>query len=180
MKGTYRAMTGRSLNTLWGLQAERLFTEDDFDANGNLKFGIPTQDVGSATVRPGDIKYKDMNGDGVITDADEGYIGGTVDPRIVYGFGGNVSYKNWDLNFFFQGVGDTWRVIGRRILAPSFRDIQSEQLSCFYVVEEEHELLALEDLGNRLYLAQGNHRQDLLERHPYLLERKQLVLLLAV
>ena len=112
VKGTYRAMTGRSLNTLWGLQAERLFTEDDFDANGNLKFGIPTQDVGSATVRPGDIKYKDMNGDGVITDADEGYIGGTVDPRIVYGFGGNVSYKNWDLNFFFQGVGDTWRVIG--------------------------------------------------------------------
>ena len=112
VKGTYRAMTGRSLNTLWGLQAERLFTEDDFDANGNLKFGIPTQDVGSATVRPGDIKYKDMNGDGVITDTDEGYIGGTVDPRIVYGFGGNVSYKNWDLNFFFQGVGDTWRVIG--------------------------------------------------------------------
>ena len=53
-----------------------------------------------------------MNGDGIITDADEGYIGGTVDPRIVYGFGGNVSYKNWDLNFFFQGTGDTYRVIG--------------------------------------------------------------------
>lgn len=33
-------------------------------------------------------------------------------PRIVYGFGGNVSYKNWDLNFFFQGTGDTYRVIG--------------------------------------------------------------------
>ena len=110
--GTHRALTGRSLNTLWGLQAERLFTEDDFDANGNLKFGIPTQEVGAATVRPGDIKYKDMDGDGVITDADEGYIGGTVDPRIVYGFGGNVNYKNWDLNFFFQGVGDTYRIIG--------------------------------------------------------------------
>ena len=110
--GTYRGLTGRSLNTLWGLQAERLFTEDDFDENGNLKFGIPTQEVGASTVRPGDIKYKDMDGDGVITDADEGYIGGTVDPRIVYGFGGNVNYKNWDLNFFFQGVGDTYRIIG--------------------------------------------------------------------
>lgn len=100
------------MNTLWGLQAERLFTADDFDADGNLKFGIPTQDVGASKVRPGDIKYVDMNGDGFITDADEGYIGGTVDPRIVYGFGGNINYKNWDLNFFFQGTGDTYRVIG--------------------------------------------------------------------
>jgi TonB-linked SusC/RagA family outer membrane protein len=112
VKGTYRVLTGRSLNTLWGLEAERLFTADDFDAEGKLKPGIPTQDVGAATVRPGDIKYKDMDGDGVVTDADEGYIGGTVDPRIVYGFGGNVNFKNWDLNFFFSGTGDTYRVIG--------------------------------------------------------------------
>ncbi|MDP4240281.1 MAG: TonB-dependent receptor [Bacteroidota bacterium] len=110
--GTYRAITGRSMNTLWGLQAERLFTTDDFDANGNLKFGIPAQSVGAATVRPGDIKYKDMNGDGIITDADEGYIGGTADPRIVYGFGGSIVFRNWDLNVFFQGVGDTHRIIG--------------------------------------------------------------------
>lgn len=110
--GTYKGITGRSLNTLYGLQAERLFTEDDFDENGNLKFGIPTQEVGSDKVRPGDIKYKDMNGDGIITDADEGFIGGTVDPRIVYGWGGNIRYKNWDLNFFFQGTGDTYRIIG--------------------------------------------------------------------
>ena len=110
--GTYRGLTGRSLNTLWGLQAERLFEASDFDENGNLKFGIPTQEVGSSNVRSGDIKYVDMNGDGVITDADEGFIGGTVDPRIVYGFGGNINYKKWDLNFFFQGTGDTYRVIG--------------------------------------------------------------------
>lgn len=110
--GTYKGITGRSLNTLWGLQAERLFTEDDFDENGNLKFGIPTQEVGADKVRPGDIKYKDMDGDGIITDADEGYIGGTVDPRIVYGWGGNIRFKNWDLNFFFQGAGDTYRIIG--------------------------------------------------------------------
>jgi TonB-linked SusC/RagA family outer membrane protein len=112
VKGTYRSLTGRSLNTLWGLQAERLFTADDFDADGNLKFGIPRQDVGATTIRPGDIKYKDMDGDGVVTDADEGFIGGTVDPRIVYGFGATVSYKTWDLNFFFQGTGDTKRIIG--------------------------------------------------------------------
>lgn len=110
--GTYRSQTGRSLNTLWGLQAERLFTQDDFDENGNLKFGIPIQEVGAATVEPGDIKYKDMDGNGVINSMDEGYIGGTVDPRILYGFGANVRFKNFDLNVFFQGTGDTYRMIG--------------------------------------------------------------------
>lgn len=111
VKGTHRSLTGRPLNTLWGLTAERLFTEDDFDADGNLKFGIPEQNVGGLT-RPGDIKYVDMNGDGVITEADEGYIGGTFDPKIVYGFGASISYRHWDLSFFFQGVGDSWRIIG--------------------------------------------------------------------
>ncbi|MBB4034262.1 TonB-linked SusC/RagA family outer membrane protein [Dysgonomonas hofstadii] len=112
VKGTHRSITGLSMNTLWGLQAERLFTADDFDENGNLKEGIPPHSVGNTTVRPGDIKYVDRNGDGLVTDEDEGYIGGTVDPRIVYGFGGNINYKNWDMSFFFQGVGDTHRIIG--------------------------------------------------------------------
>lgn len=112
-KGTYRAQTGRSLNELWGLTAERLFSKDDFNEDGTLKFGIPSQSgVGGANVKPGDIKYIDMNGDGVINEQDEGYIGGTVDPRAVYGFGGTVAWKGFDLNFFFQGTGDTHRIIG--------------------------------------------------------------------
>ena len=118
--GTHRAQTGRSWGELYGLTAERLFTYDDFDItlddNGNtvytLKEGIPDQQVGAAQLFPGDVKYKDMNGDNVITEEDEGYIGGTTDPRIVYGFGGVISYKAFDLNFFFQGVGDAWRIIG--------------------------------------------------------------------
>ena len=108
--GTYRSITGKSIGTLWGLQAERLFTEDDF-INGKLKPGIAEQSLGTV-VRPGDIKYRDMNDDGVNTDADEGYIGGTSAPRIVYGFGGNVNYKDVDFSFFFQGSGDTYRIIG--------------------------------------------------------------------
>ncbi len=112
--GTYRGLTGNSLGTLTGLIAERLFTADDFDESGNLKPGIPPHSIGAngGVVRPGDIKYVDRNGDGFVTDEDEGYIGGTVDPRIVYGFGGNVNFKNWDMSFFFQGVGDTYRMIG--------------------------------------------------------------------
>lgn len=110
VKGTYRSLTGRSIGTLWGLQAERLYTDDDFE-NGKLKAGIPTPNIGSV-VRPGDIKYRDMNDDGVVDAKDEGYIGGTTTPRIVYGFGGNVEYKKFDFSFFFQGTGQSYRIIG--------------------------------------------------------------------
>ena len=112
-KGTYRSQTGRSLNELIGLVAERLFTPEDFDENGHLLPGIPSQDgVGGVNLKPGDIKYKDMDGDGAITAEDEGFIGGTNDPRKVYGFGGVLAYKNIDFNFFFQGVADTYRMVG--------------------------------------------------------------------
>ncbi len=111
VKGTYRSQTGQSINTLWGYTADGLYTADDFDADGNLVEGLPIPQLG-ATVRPGDIKYVDKNGDGKITDEDQGYIGGTNSPRIVYGFGGNFEYKGFDFNLFFQGTGDTWRIIG--------------------------------------------------------------------
>jgi hypothetical protein len=88
-----------------------LFTADDFDDTGNLNPGIPIPQLG-ANVRPGDIKYLDTNDDGYINSLDESAIGGTNDPKIIYGFGGNATYKNVDFSFFFQGVGDTYRMIG--------------------------------------------------------------------
>lgn len=110
VKGTYRSITGRSVGTLWGYQAVGLYTDDDFQ-NGKLKSGIPTPNLGT-TVRPGDIKYRDMNDDGVIDASDQGYIGGTSTPRIVYGFGANMEYRDFDFSFFFQGTGDVYRIIG--------------------------------------------------------------------
>lgn len=111
--GTNRQETGLPVNQLFGLIAEGLFTEDDFDnvEQGILKEGIPTHTF-SSRIRPGDIRYRDVDGDGSITDMDEVPLGGTVDPQIVFGFGGNVSYKNIDVNIFFQGNGRTWRFIG--------------------------------------------------------------------
>lgn len=104
--GTNRQETGLPVNQLFGLIAEGLFTEDDFEnvEQGILKEGIPTHTF-SSRIRPGDIRYRDVDGDGSITDMDEVPLGGTVDPQIVFGFGGNVSYKNIDVNIFFQGNG---------------------------------------------------------------------------
>ena len=79
----------------FGLVAERLFTEDDFTTNEKgdlvLKEGIPAQTF--SAIRPGDIKYMDIDGDGVITNKDEKAMGGTVNPEIVYGFGATARYK---------------------------------------------------------------------------------------
>lgn len=94
--------------------AEGLFTPDDFDIipqenGGNLytlKKGIPAH---SNNVQPGDIKYKDLNGDGKIDSMDQTYDNGLYPstPQIVYGFGLNVEYKGFFAGIFFQGAAKT-------------------------------------------------------------------------
>lgn len=108
--GTNRARTGHRINQLFGLVDDGLFTTDDFNPDGSLKRDIPQHTFGP--VRPGDIKYKDINNDGVINTFDETAIGGTFDPQLVYGFGATIRYRQFDLGFFFQGNGKTYRIIG--------------------------------------------------------------------
>lgn len=116
--GTYRSYTGQSVSTLYGLRAIGLFTEDDFaDVNaGILKDGIPNQLY--SKVRPGDIRYLDMNNDGIIDDQDKAPIGGTENPQIVYGFGTYARFRNLDLSVFVQGVAKTHRIIGSDLFIP--------------------------------------------------------------
>ncbi len=115
VKGTNRQKTGRSVGELFGLDAIGLFTYDDFvtgpDGNLVLKDGIPEQAF-STNLRPGDIRYRDVNGDGVVNSMDEIAMGGTVNPEIVYGFGLTLRYKAIDFNVFFQGNGKTYRFLG--------------------------------------------------------------------
>ncbi len=80
-----------------GYIAEGLFTSQEEIDNS------PEQLLGTQ-VRPGDIKYRDVNGDGRIDNDDRAMISpyGTK-PRIQYGFGANLRYKNWDFGVFFNG-----------------------------------------------------------------------------
>jgi TonB-linked SusC/RagA family outer membrane protein len=116
--GTYRSRTGKSVDQNFGYVAERLYTNADFEdiENGVLVSTLPRAELGA--VRPGDIKYKDLNGDGVIDNADQTTLTGTVDPQIVYGFGVNVRYKNFDFSTFFQGNGHTYRILGGGFFLP--------------------------------------------------------------
>ena len=89
-----------------------MFTNQDFiitqKADGGysykLKDGIPTF---TPNVMPGDIKYKDLNGDGTINDSDQTYYSGIYPstPQMVYGFGLNVQWKGLYGGVFFQGAG---------------------------------------------------------------------------
>jgi len=118
IRGTYRSTTGKSVNQNFGYVAERLYTNSDFAdlENHILVSTLPRAELGM--VRPGDIKYKDLNGDGAINNADQTALRGTVDPQIVYGFGINVKYKNIDAGFFCQGNGRTYRVLGGGFFMP--------------------------------------------------------------
>jgi len=91
---------GQSLGQTYGYVAERLFVDDAEVANS------PTQNFGgSVKTMAGDIKYKDINGDGVINTLDKVAIGYPYTPEIIYGFGMSWGWKGIDVSFFFQGSG---------------------------------------------------------------------------
>jgi len=95
----YQMERNYRVNQAKGLIALGLFKDYDDIRNS------PRQDFG--TVQPGDIKYKDVNGDGVINDGDKVAIGATSKPNMIYGFGVSASWKGLDVNIHFQGAGKT-------------------------------------------------------------------------
>jgi hypothetical protein len=83
---------GRSAGELYGWIAEGIF-QNTADIQNHA-----TQ----VNAQPGDIKFKDLNGDGQITDADRTFLGRTI-PKFTYGLNFSGSYKNFDFSMFWQG-----------------------------------------------------------------------------
>ena len=74
------------------------------------------------TAMPGDIRYRDINNDGVIDVEDAVHIGFPETPRIIYGFSGFINYKNWEFNFAFQGSGQRGFFLNAEALSPFVDD----------------------------------------------------------
>ena len=92
----YLNRIGQSNWQTFGLVADGLFqSQEEIDAWPTQKFG---------EVKPGDIRYLDINGDGVVDDYDKKPIGFPNVPEISYGFGASVRWKGFDVSVFFQGV----------------------------------------------------------------------------
>ena len=94
-RDAYRSQIGQATTQRWGLVAERLFVDAEEIANSPKQF--------DGNYMAGDIKYKDVNNDGVINEEDQVPMGWPASPQMQYGFGISTGYKNWDFSFFFQG-----------------------------------------------------------------------------
>ncbi|MCG9972865.1 SusC/RagA family TonB-linked outer membrane protein [Christiangramia crocea] len=87
--------TGRPLYGQYGYKALGLFqTQEEIDN--------AAEQVGD--IAPGDIRYADLNDDGVIDDLDRTFIGTSNTPEIIFGLNGNVGYKNFQITYLFQGA----------------------------------------------------------------------------
>lgn len=112
-KPHYQWKTGHELSQKVGYIAEGLFRDQaEIDNSPQANTGI----------MPGDIRYRDINNDGVIDIEDAVHIGFPETPRMVYGFSGFINYKNWEFNFSFQGSGKRGFFLNPKALSPFVND----------------------------------------------------------
>ena len=106
----YQMNKGHRVDQSRGFIALGLFKDYDDIRNS------PKQNLG--TYQPGDIKYKDVNGDGVVDDNDQVAIGATSRPNMIYGIGASASWNGLDVNIHFQGAGKSTFCIGGNGVYP--------------------------------------------------------------
>lgn len=100
LKYPYLSQKQHPIGQPFGLVADGLY-KDQEDIAKSPRSSFVTN------VRPGDIKYRDINGDGVIDAYDEVAIGYSRTPEISYGLGGTIAYKGFDLSLYFTGAAHT-------------------------------------------------------------------------
>ena len=112
----YQLQKGYRVNQARGLIAMGMF--NDYEEIRNS----PKQSFGD--VMPGDIKYKDVNGDGVVDSGDSVAIGATERPNLIYGVGLSARWKSFDFNIHFQGAGkSSYCISGPSVYAFSEKEV---------------------------------------------------------
>lgn len=143
---------GKTYGEIWGYRVDGLYQNDDFVwENGELvtetytspnggtytinkladpnapKQGYLSSQTGTKGFAPGDMKYKDLNGDGVIDSGDnttENHgdldVIGNSTPRYEYSFRVELGYKNFDFSMFWQGIGKRELVGTGQLACPGF------------------------------------------------------------
>jgi len=90
-----KTQAGQPISSYFGYQFEGIY-QNTTEVNSHLY-------ANANGAQPGDMKFRDVNGDGQINADDRKFIGNPI-PRVTYGLSFNASYKNFDLSFLFQGV----------------------------------------------------------------------------
>ncbi|WP_235841589.1 SusC/RagA family TonB-linked outer membrane protein [Confluentibacter sediminis] len=117
----WKSHIGNSLAGNYGYVAERLFVDEEEVRNSPVQFG---------DYMAGDIKYKDINKDGKITELDMVPMGYPHSPEIVFGFGFSGGWKGFDISSFFQGLARTSVFIDAYATSP-FIDQQNALLKVY-------------------------------------------------
>jgi TonB-linked SusC/RagA family outer membrane protein len=94
-----RTYEGQPIASFYGFKADGLYqSQGDIDKDPNV-----ANDANKPNIQPGDVRFKDINGDGMITDSDRMRLG-DPNPKFVFGFNGSVNYAHFDLSFNFAGA----------------------------------------------------------------------------
>lgn len=121
---------GMELGEIWGFVTDRFYTTDDFDASGKLNKDIAV--VKGVTPQPGDILYKDFDGNGIIdngvntlSNPGDMQIIGNNSRRLQYGISGGVGFKGLEFSFLIQGVGkrDMW--LNNTLIFPQYAEFNT-------------------------------------------------------
>ncbi len=100
----YIAIPGQPIAMFYGYLFDGIYQYSDFDKVGNdyvLKAGVPNNGNDRANIKPGDIRYRDINGDGQVDSYDLTIIG-NPNPKFIGGFTNNFRYRDFDLSVFLQ------------------------------------------------------------------------------
>ena len=124
----YISQVGRPTGMMYGFIYEGTYKPEDFDASGNLLDGIPSYKGNKA--QPGDLRYRDMNGDGKIDDYDRTIIG-CGQPLHTGGFSNTFTWKNFDLNIFFTWSYGNDILNANRLIFESGYKSQTNQFASF-------------------------------------------------
>lgn len=112
----YLWRTGKSVGAIFGYVSEGFYSDADFKEDGKtLIDGLPDPKV---PVYPGDVKYKDLNGDDVIDTDDQREIGYPIRPSYTFGLNYGVNYKGWFFTMNWLGVTDRSLVLANEFRTP--------------------------------------------------------------
>lgn len=126
----WRKWTGNKISQKYGYIAERLFVDEEDVRNS------PKQQFGEYMA--GDIKYKDINQDGIIDEDDEVPIGYPTNPEIIYGFGFSLGYKGLDFSAFFQGSARSSFWIDPKTISPFVVDDKGGQTALLQAIADSY------------------------------------------
>lgn len=99
----YQARTGTQIGLTSGYHNIGFYQPGDFDADGKVKKGIPAPQW--SIIQPGDLRYADLNGDGIISDADKVLLSKPNLPTTVLGAEFTIGYKGLSLRALVQAAG---------------------------------------------------------------------------